>query len=359
MSKRQCPLDKTCFASSCETTIDDFRTNYLAMHLLSDRAWSQCPLHHEKRKIVCLTDKALVCSSCVIFGDHKDHEVKPASDFQSVFERKEARLRALAGRIDKTTTSFPLSLEQTAKSMKNMVEERFRILRFLLENEELSIKRQIDDAYSNEKLRFEKMMPEISDLQTVIQEKLIESRVILPDSSMEQDITDLEERVGRKLIQMTEISEKFQSWQKTLRSTFLIAKKNVSELIALPMTPHWEKLGNDLGIEKLELGAQVTALLKFEQEKQTHFLGESLYPLVSEIVGDKYAPKVTGMMIDLSVLELNEILEYLYDAKSLKDGVDEAMELLREEELVELPSSEIHVIPQHDERSENEIEIAV
>jgi hypothetical protein len=58
-----------------------------------------------------------------------------------------------------------------------------------------------------------------------------------------------------------------------------------------------------------------------------------LFPLVKQISGDSLAPKITGMLIDLSVLEVTEILEFLENNELLVERVQEAVELIQSEGL--------------------------
>jgi len=58
--------------------------------------------------------------------------------------------------------------------------------------------------------------------------------------------------------------------------------------------------------------------------------GELLYPLVKNHTSEENAPKITGMLIDLTVLEVSEILDFLEDPDALKERVQEAEELIQE-----------------------------
>lgn len=72
----------------------------------------------------------------------------------------------------------------------------------------------------------------------------------------------------------------------------------------------------------------------FDQGKQRNILGELLFPMVEKLVPDNQnnlAPKVTGMLIDLEVFEITEIIEFIEDQDSLKERVTEAVELLNNE----------------------------
>ena len=68
--------------------------------------------------------------------------------------------------------------------------------------------------------------------------------------------------------------------------------------------------------------------LQLDTDKQRCYLGELLYPLVQKNLSDakkNLAPKITGMLIDLTVLEVSEILEQIYNEDVLKSRIAEAI----------------------------------
>jgi len=73
--------------------------------------------------------------------------------------------------------------------------------------------------------------------------------------------------------------------------------------------------------------------MSYDENKQRMILGEMLFPRVSSISGGALAPKITGMLIDLSVLEVSEILEFLENRELLVERVEEAMELIKSESI--------------------------
>jgi len=81
------------------------------------------------------------------------------------------------------------------------------------------------------------------------------------------------------------------------------------------------------------LKSKISEFLSLETDKQRQILGELLFPLVKGVSGDNLAPKITGMLIDLSVLEVTEILEFLENHTLLEERVTEAMELIQAEGL--------------------------
>jgi polyadenylate-binding protein len=81
------------------------------------------------------------------------------------------------------------------------------------------------------------------------------------------------------------------------------------------------------------LRSKIGEFLSLDTDKQRQILGELLFPLVKSVSGDNLAPKITGMLIDLSVLEVTEILEFLENPALLEERVTEAMELIQTEGL--------------------------
>ena len=78
-----------------------------------------------------------------------------------------------------------------------------------------------------------------------------------------------------------------------------------------------------------DLKDNLATFLNFDQNKQRTILGEMLFPLVSKHVNQELAPKVTGMLIDFTVFEVADILEFLTNDASLQERITEATELIQ------------------------------
>jgi polyadenylate-binding protein len=76
------------------------------------------------------------------------------------------------------------------------------------------------------------------------------------------------------------------------------------------------------------LRSKLNDFLGQTQDKQRQILGELLFPKVRSRTTEVLAPKITGMLIDLSVLEVTEILEFLEDETLLSERISEAKELI-------------------------------
>jgi len=90
--------------------------------------------------------------------------------------------------------------------------------------------------------------------------------------------------------------------------------------------------GPSSGITVQNLRTKLPEFLNLDDNKQRQILGELLFPQVLTIAGNDLAPKITGMLIDLSVLEVTEILEFLETPELLAERVHEAIELIQNEE---------------------------
>ena len=54
-----------------------------------------CLQHHKNADLICLTDKKVICSDCVLFGQHRDHK------YQKILELKDQVLEILSD-LDKS-----------------------------------------------------------------------------------------------------------------------------------------------------------------------------------------------------------------------------------------------------------------
>lgn len=68
--------------------------------------------------------------------------------------------------------------------------------------------------------------------------------------------------------------------------------------------------------------------LKLDKNKQRDSLGNMLFPKIKKFADDVLAPKITGMLIDFSVFEVQDIVEFLENEETLKEKIEEAKELI-------------------------------
>merc|ERR1712050_400264 len=70
-----------------------------------------------------------------------------------------------------------------------------------------------------------------------------------------------------------------------------------------------------------------------DNDEKKNILGNLMYPLVEQAVSNpEHVPKITGMLIDLEVLKVIEIVEIMENTDALKDRIDEAIGIINETE---------------------------
>lgn len=66
-------------------------------------------------------------------------------------------------------------------------------------------------------------------------------------------------------------------------------------------------------------------------EDKKQILGNCLAPKIQALLSEEtkiYAPKVTGMLLDFEVYEVQEIIDMLENTDELKENIDTALELI-------------------------------
>ena len=111
--------------------------------------------------------------------------------------------------------------------------------------------------------------------------------------------------------------------------------------INMPMTPQMTPNSNQKTSDVPEqldyikiasnLRAKKDEFLKQSVEEQKNTLGNIMYQRVKSVQKDEeLIPKITGMLIDTEVLEFDEIMEIIEDEKALKERIEEAIEVIKE-----------------------------
>jgi polyadenylate-binding protein len=77
-------------------------------------------------------------------------------------------------------------------------------------------------------------------------------------------------------------------------------------------------------------------------ERQKRVIGESLYPVILEMHGQR-AGKITGMLLEMEISELIHLLE---DHSALQERAREALEVLQRYEQQQLQQMQQQVQPQ-------------
>lgn len=71
----------------------------------------------------------------------------------------------------------------------------------------------------------------------------------------------------------------------------------------------------------------VQQLQSLEMDDRTELLGTTLYSRVEPLCGEDFAPKITGMLLDM---DQNDIIMLLRDPKSLETKIKEGLSLIKQ-----------------------------
>ena len=86
---------------------------------------------------------------------------------------------------------------------------------------------------------------------------------------------------------------------------------------------------------KLENAKEITEtpptleeILKLDRDIQLQRLFKLVFPRVKKYVGDALAGKITGMIVDFTLFEVEDIFEFLEDEENLRERIQDAIELI-------------------------------
>jgi len=148
MDTPKCPLDKLKYDRDLQT-IDAFPTNYLWRDLIEMKGkWGYCASHKKENEMICIRDNTLVCSNCVIFGDHKGHDVKLVSDFEEIVNQKKHQLSAISEKVSKTPSEFKKLFEEEKQNVKSMIANAFQSLYSKITKQELGMLFQLEKVFT-------------------------------------------------------------------------------------------------------------------------------------------------------------------------------------------------------------------
>ena len=159
---------------------------------------------------------------------------------------------------------------------------------------------------------------------------------------------ELQKKLKKEINDLKETEKKFKNEIKELEERLILKNENSSDTARRGITRGGGdstcRIPENRSVEKQQKNRQnseitmknfrtkLPELLNLDKKEQRKVLGALLFPTVLEIVGSERTPKVTGMLIDLSVLEVTEVLEFLENPKLLQERIDEAIELIQDGE---------------------------
>ena len=110
----------------------------------------QCPEHDDYLRSYCLKDGALVCSTCVLYGAHRNHPTKFLSEAASLERKRLKELNVEAFKQKQRMKAALSSVEDTCKrvqetggEMEDEVDNFFQVLISVVEEKRRSVKMDI------------------------------------------------------------------------------------------------------------------------------------------------------------------------------------------------------------------------
>jgi len=150
--ERFCPLDRK--SLDAEITVETLPTNIILLQLLEEKPISEfelCPSHKEPAKMVCMTDKCVVCKYCTKYSDaHKDHKLVHYNDVkQKVSSKKQSLTQQLKGLDEKSRDAKDLLIENR-KQLKLQIEQKYNDIQRLLIQKMKKTLKQVDTFFDAE-----------------------------------------------------------------------------------------------------------------------------------------------------------------------------------------------------------------
>jgi hypothetical protein len=143
-----------------------------------------CIIHKRQLEIICLDDRMRICTSCALFGEHKNHNLRSEDDILREVSLKAEILIEFYEFIGKQTDKIEndenkiLLLEaikmhviKVSENKKNKMKNYFKELRFLLKTKEKELIEEIEDKYEK---TFEKKAEEIEKIFKNIKNKVVD-----------------------------------------------------------------------------------------------------------------------------------------------------------------------------------------
>jgi len=348
INKPQCPLDKVSFNKNFRTA-DAFPTNFLGKDLIEiENLWSKCPTHNEPNKMICLTDHTLVCANCVLFGDHKGHDVRLLSDLQDVAKIKKEQLEALFADISRNSAQLNTSLEEKQQNMKEIVKQGFQRLHAVIDQQQADMLQKLEKTFAEEKTRLEIMTSKSLQISLDVQNKLKEFANIRFNPNIakvvEEDFSDLkkmadEEHMKALMKHTKDLSQIMVLFQQALPNETLLKDlypiqpltQKIAEYNDRRNTEQTEKLEDAISFS-VELNIQTTILnsnlLKIESsptKKNTYTFERSQ---LEKITAVSFKFKLNDdMHVSMILPAIMLLSKYLVNAKSIQIDVDSSSKL--------------------------------
>ncbi|XP_056659794.1 probable E3 ubiquitin-protein ligase TRIML1 [Monodelphis domestica] len=181
--------------------------------LLSPALLTTCDQHGEKEKLFCEQDQKLICDSCLLTQEHKDHQDLPLQmaadkckkklqETLNVLQEKEEELKAEINDIVKEEKYF----KKDSDFYKELIKCEYRKMHEILYNEENRHLQKLDQEIEDKLAKVEANKAKLSQQIQHVQQKILEIEESLDEAPLEmlQDMKGILERNEELQLQDTE-----------------------------------------------------------------------------------------------------------------------------------------------------------
>jgi len=167
-----CPIGKEVQPGNYKT-LDSFPPNYVLRDSL-EKSLQLCQHHQKELEFVCVQDKVKICNRCALFGEHKNHEIKPLSDLEPQMKKKIQEMKRLLQESEEYYKKTDKVYEDQRKAALGTIESRFKELRVILDMKEAEFIYQIILFYDHERGKLNSEIGQHSFVRQMLAKKLSE-----------------------------------------------------------------------------------------------------------------------------------------------------------------------------------------
>ncbi|XP_044536580.1 probable E3 ubiquitin-protein ligase TRIML1 [Gracilinanus agilis] len=186
----------------------------LRENLLSPALLTTCDQHGEKEKLFCEQDQKLICESCLLTEEHKDHQVLPLQmaadkykkklqETRNMLQRKKEEFKETMKKMRKTEAYF----KEDTKFYKALIRYEYNKMHEFLYNEENQHLQKLDQEIEDKVAKVEQNKAYLSQQIQHLQRKILDLEENMDKTPLEmlQDMKDILKRNEELLFQEPEI----------------------------------------------------------------------------------------------------------------------------------------------------------
>ena len=150
---RKCPLDNLQF-NDIQVKLGDFPLNFALNDLMeASDSTNTCLVHRRNCRFICVTDKTKICDDCIIFGNHKNHELKAMHEIKAQKFKEQRILEETLEELKSHRTNLISTLDKKKLHVTRTIKIRFEELRSSLFKREFELLGELNSFFEAAKKR--------------------------------------------------------------------------------------------------------------------------------------------------------------------------------------------------------------